>query len=347
MGGPADPWAVVDAVGAVKGLGGLRVVDASIIPEIPSDGHQPHHDHDRRAHRRARLRRADPRPAVRACHEPGAPHDRHVTDLRARSTTDSAPAPTSGTPTGDGATPRRLRRLRALHRRRVRPGPQLRSRRKRSSRSPRPTRRSPRGPKPRLPRRRACSSRPPRSFAAAARRSRRSSPARPAARSRSRRSSRTWSPPPWSRPPTGCSCPRARCCRRTCPTPTRSGSAARSASSPASPRGTARTSCPGVPCSTRSPPAAPSWSSRRSTRPISAGLMVAEIAEEAGFPPGVDQRRPARSGRGRRRSPTSSSPATRSGSSTSSAGSTPPACSPNGPAGPSSARCSSSAATTR
>ena len=36
MGGPADPWAVVDSVGAVKGLSGLRVVDASIIPDIPS-----------------------------------------------------------------------------------------------------------------------------------------------------------------------------------------------------------------------------------------------------------------------------------------------------------------------
>ena len=36
MGGPADPRAAVDAVGAVHGVGGLRVVDASIIPEIPS-----------------------------------------------------------------------------------------------------------------------------------------------------------------------------------------------------------------------------------------------------------------------------------------------------------------------
>jgi choline dehydrogenase len=36
MGGSADPGAVVDSVGAVKGLLGLRVVDASIIPEIPS-----------------------------------------------------------------------------------------------------------------------------------------------------------------------------------------------------------------------------------------------------------------------------------------------------------------------
>ena len=36
MGGSDDPWAVVDSVGAVKGISGLRVVDASIIPEVPS-----------------------------------------------------------------------------------------------------------------------------------------------------------------------------------------------------------------------------------------------------------------------------------------------------------------------
>ncbi len=49
MGGPRDPWAVVDEVGAVKGLAGLRVVDASILPEIPVLRHEPHHDHGRRA----------------------------------------------------------------------------------------------------------------------------------------------------------------------------------------------------------------------------------------------------------------------------------------------------------
>jgi choline dehydrogenase len=35
MGGPGDPWAVVDSAGAVNGASGLRVVDASIIPEVP------------------------------------------------------------------------------------------------------------------------------------------------------------------------------------------------------------------------------------------------------------------------------------------------------------------------
>ena len=36
MGGPQDPWAVVDSQGAVKGIDGLRVVDASIMPVVPS-----------------------------------------------------------------------------------------------------------------------------------------------------------------------------------------------------------------------------------------------------------------------------------------------------------------------
>jgi choline dehydrogenase len=36
MGSDVMPWAVVDSVGAVKGIEGLRVVDASIIPEVPS-----------------------------------------------------------------------------------------------------------------------------------------------------------------------------------------------------------------------------------------------------------------------------------------------------------------------
>jgi choline dehydrogenase len=36
MGGPEDPWAVVDSRGAVKGVDGLRVIDASIMPVVPS-----------------------------------------------------------------------------------------------------------------------------------------------------------------------------------------------------------------------------------------------------------------------------------------------------------------------
>jgi choline dehydrogenase len=36
MGGAQDPWAVVDSRGAVKGIDGLRVVDASIMPVVPS-----------------------------------------------------------------------------------------------------------------------------------------------------------------------------------------------------------------------------------------------------------------------------------------------------------------------
>jgi choline dehydrogenase len=36
MGGPGDPWAVVGSDGAVKGVTGLRVIDASIMPEIPT-----------------------------------------------------------------------------------------------------------------------------------------------------------------------------------------------------------------------------------------------------------------------------------------------------------------------
>jgi choline dehydrogenase-like flavoprotein len=36
MGGPDDPWAVVDSRGAVKAIDGLRVVDASVMPAVVS-----------------------------------------------------------------------------------------------------------------------------------------------------------------------------------------------------------------------------------------------------------------------------------------------------------------------
>jgi choline dehydrogenase len=36
MGTDSDPTAVVDAWGKVRGVEGLRVVDASILPDIPS-----------------------------------------------------------------------------------------------------------------------------------------------------------------------------------------------------------------------------------------------------------------------------------------------------------------------
>jgi choline dehydrogenase len=36
MGGPDDPMSVVDSHGAVRGIDGLRVVDASVIPVVPS-----------------------------------------------------------------------------------------------------------------------------------------------------------------------------------------------------------------------------------------------------------------------------------------------------------------------
>jgi choline dehydrogenase-like flavoprotein len=31
-----NPWSVVDSHGAVKGIDGLRVIDASIMPVVPS-----------------------------------------------------------------------------------------------------------------------------------------------------------------------------------------------------------------------------------------------------------------------------------------------------------------------
>jgi choline dehydrogenase len=36
MGGDDDEWAVVDGMGAVRGVGNLRVIDASILPAVPS-----------------------------------------------------------------------------------------------------------------------------------------------------------------------------------------------------------------------------------------------------------------------------------------------------------------------
>jgi hypothetical protein len=36
MGGGTDQWAMVDNMGSVRGVTGLRVIDASILPEIPS-----------------------------------------------------------------------------------------------------------------------------------------------------------------------------------------------------------------------------------------------------------------------------------------------------------------------
>jgi choline dehydrogenase len=36
MGGDADQWSVVDGMGVVRGVAGLRVIDASILPQVPS-----------------------------------------------------------------------------------------------------------------------------------------------------------------------------------------------------------------------------------------------------------------------------------------------------------------------
>jgi choline dehydrogenase len=41
MGGPDDPFAVVDSDGAVKGIDGLHVIDASIMPEVPTVATNP------------------------------------------------------------------------------------------------------------------------------------------------------------------------------------------------------------------------------------------------------------------------------------------------------------------
>jgi len=41
MGGPQDPWAVVDSHGAPKGIDALRAADASIMPVAPSVATNP------------------------------------------------------------------------------------------------------------------------------------------------------------------------------------------------------------------------------------------------------------------------------------------------------------------
>ena len=52
MGADTDPAAVTAADGRVRGVTGLRVIDASIFPGDPPRQYQPDHDHGRRAARR-------------------------------------------------------------------------------------------------------------------------------------------------------------------------------------------------------------------------------------------------------------------------------------------------------
>ena len=52
MGPSSDPMAVVDQYGKVYGADGLRVVDASIMPECVRAKHKCHRTDDRRAYRR-------------------------------------------------------------------------------------------------------------------------------------------------------------------------------------------------------------------------------------------------------------------------------------------------------